>query len=226
MSRYLVFGASGALGAATAKELTSLGHDVIRASRSTNKETDISIDSLDWVQDVRNGGKVDGIVWAQGVNGAGTVLTTSGEELLAAFEANVGFIHKTLNALVDGDALAEKCRGVVISSMWQEHARPNKFAYLVSKAALEGLVKSVAIDLAGIGFSLNAVLPGVIDTPMTRANLTSEQILGVELNSLGGKLALPEHVARTIVWLLSELSEGVTAQFITVDHGWTVNRNV
>jgi NAD(P)-dependent dehydrogenase (short-subunit alcohol dehydrogenase family) len=61
---------------------------------------------------------------------------------------------------------------------------------------------------------------------MTRANLTQEQISGVEDSTLGHKLAKPENVARTIAWLLSDESTGLSSQFITVDNGWTINRHV
>jgi NAD(P)-dependent dehydrogenase (short-subunit alcohol dehydrogenase family) len=61
---------------------------------------------------------------------------------------------------------------------------------------------------------------------MTRANLSAEQVERIEADSLGGRLAVPEDVAETTKWLLSPLSRGVNAQFITVDAGWTVNRHV
>lgn len=226
MSRFLVFGATGALGGSVVDQLKSEGHTVVTAGRASSSGCEISIDSSDWAASLGQDGKFDGVVWAQGINGAGTVLTTSREDLLEALEANVIFIQVTLQQMVQNKLLAKPSRGVVISSMWQEHARANKFAYLVSKSALAGLVKSIAIDLASIGFSINAVLPGVIDTPMTRANLTSEQIGQIEADTLGGKLAMPRDVAQNISWLLSPQSHGLTSQFLTVDNGWTINRHV
>lgn len=226
MSTFLVFGAAGALGKATVEKLLSNGDQVITAGRSSSSGCDIATDNPSWASDLASSSKLDGVVWAQGANSAGTVLSTSSDQLSEAFEANVGYIHKTLQELSNNGALTNPCRGVVISSMWQEHARANKFAYLVSKAALSGFVKSVAIDMAEIGFTLNAVLPGVIDTPMTRANLSEGQILSIEQDSLGGELAVPENVAEAISWLLSDHSRGITSQFLTVDNGWTINRHV
>lgn len=226
MSKFLVFGATGALGKATVQELRSQGHEVLTVGRSQTSECDYSLDRDSWAEEIAARGELDGIVWAQGVNSAGTVITTSETDLIQAFEANVVFISRTLTQLFESKCLANPCRGVVISSMWQSHARANKFAYIVTKAALSGLVKSVAIDMAETGFRINAVLPGVIDTPMTRANLSQDQILGIETSTLGSKLAVPENVARTIGWLLSSASEGLNSQFITVDNGWTINRHV
>jgi 3-oxoacyl-[acyl-carrier protein] reductase len=226
MSKYLVFGATGSLGKETVDLLFSAGHRVVTVGRSNESACEVSLENPSWVSHAILDGELDGIVWAQGINSAGNVLTTSESELLAAFEANVVFIQRTLNQLVSGEALASTCRAVVISSMWQEHARANKFAYMVTKAALSGLVKSIAIDMAPSGLSINAVLPGVIDTPMTRANLSAEQVANIEHDTLGGALAKPGNVAQTISWLLSKESSGLTSQFITVDNGWTINRHV
>lgn len=226
MSKYLVFGASGALGAATVELLRNQGHDVLTAGRQSSAAIDVGVEAPDWQSRVKEFGPLDGVVWAQGINASGTVITSSTDDLRFALEANVVFIQETLQVLVNNGLLARPCRSVVVSSIWQDHARSNKFAYMVSKSALAGLVKSIALDLAGDGFAINAVLPGVIDTPMTRANLSAEQIDRMESNSLGGALAKPESIAETISWLLSPHSVGMNAQFVTVDEGWTTNRHV
>jgi Dehydrogenases with different specificities (related to short-chain alcohol dehydrogenases) len=64
----------------------------------------------------------------------------------------------------------------VISSIWQNIARQNKLSYCVTKAALQGLIQSLMIDLGSAGHLVNAVLPGVLDTQMTRNNLLAEQL--------------------------------------------------
>jgi NAD(P)-dependent dehydrogenase (short-subunit alcohol dehydrogenase family) len=70
---------------------------------------------------------------------------------------------------------------------------------------------------------MNAVLPGVIDTPMTRANLSEAQIVTFRNRSLGGNLANPAEVAEAVSWLLSSKSLGVNGETIKVDHGWSIN---
>ena len=83
---------------------------------------------------------------------------------------------KAFTLCSSSERLAGGARLCVISSIWQTSARPNKLSYMVSKAALQGLVLSAATDLAERGILVNAVLPGALDTPMTRQNLTAEQI--------------------------------------------------
>ena len=226
MKTVLVFGATGALGSQICQVLEADAYRVLKATRSASSEGQINISQPGWTSQLSAFPRLDGVVWAQGANMGGSVLATSDQELRDMFETNVVFIASTVRQLVDAGALNRPCRTVVLSSIWQDHARNNKFAYLVSKAAVSGLVKSLAIDLAEHGVAVNAVLPGVVDTPMTRANLTSEQLDRVQANSLGGSLVTATDIATATEFLLSDRSAGLNSQFLTVDNGWTVNRHV
>ena len=64
------------------------------------------------------------------------------------FDTNVGLIARTLAELLARGVVADGARLVVLSSIWQAIARSNKFSYTVSKAALGGLVRAAAADLA------------------------------------------------------------------------------
>jgi NAD(P)-dependent dehydrogenase (short-subunit alcohol dehydrogenase family) len=223
VSRALVFGASGALGSAIVSRLAADGWSVDRAGRSAGAETDVVVDDGDWVE--RTTGLYDGVVWAQGVNGAGGVDAAPDSEYERLFAANVVFIARTLRTLVAAGRFARPARAVVVSSIWQIAARADKAAYVTSKAALAGFVPAAAADLAG-RVSINAVLPGVIDTPMTRSQLSDEQLSRVQAATPGGALARPEHVAAAVAWLLSPGAAGVNAQSIVVDNGFTAVRGV
>lgn len=226
MKRALVFGGTGALGAASADELVSLGWTVVVASRSGRDPAAIDLSSESWASEAARDGVFDGVVWAQGANMAGGVLEASSDDLRRIYDANVVFIADALRALVAADALAIPARGVVISSIWQNTARANKLAYVASKAALAGLIPAIAVDMADHRFSLNGVLPGVIDTPMTRASLTASQIARVESDTIGGVLATPHDVARAVAWLLDPAAGGINGQWIAVDNGWSAVRSV
>ena len=73
---------------------------------------------------------------------------------------------------------------------------------------------------------MNAVLPGVVDTPMTRSNLSSEQIKKIEHETPAGKLVSAANVAKTVSWLASPESIGVNGQFIRIDNGWSQIRAI
>ena len=142
------------------------------------------------------------------------------------WQANVVVVAEVTRSLLDAGALADPSRIVVISSVWQDLARAGKVAYTTSKAAVGGLVRALAVELAPAGVLVNAVLPGVLDTPMTRAHLSPESIARVTDDTPAGRLATVDDVARATYWLASDDNTGVTGESITVDLGWTVARRV
>lgn len=224
MSRALVFGGTGALGSAIVDELRGAGWTVEVAGRSARDGVTVDLSDEGWARSLS--APVDAVVWAQGENTSGTVLDAADEDYARLYDANVIFIPRTLKALVAAGALASPGRGVIVSSVWQITARANKAAYVASKAALAGLVPAMATDLAQHGFAVNGVLPGVIDTPMTRANLTPQQLEGVQSETIGGALATPRDVAAAVAWLADPRAAGINAQWIAVDHGWSAVRSV
>ena len=223
MNKYLVFGATGSIGSEIVEVLQSQGNTVVEANRTLEKSVNVVTSQDDWVNVAKNLGPYDGLVWAHGVNSSETILTATKENILEAFEANVVFIAETLKQLLQAGATKKPCRAVVLSSIWQQSSRSGKLSYSISKSALSGLVKSIAIDLAESQLSINAVLPGVLDTKMTRANLTTEQIKSVEDRTIGGTLVTTQEIANVVSWLLSKQSSGINGQFITVDNGWSVS---
>jgi len=223
LKKYLVFGSSGALGQEIVTRLRKENLTVVETTRDSEDGEKINTRNARWPEYAKLLGPFDGVVWAQGVNSSDTILSAERGTILNTFDSNVLFIVDSLQALVRAKALNNPSRTVVISSIWQDSSRSSKFSYSVSKSALRGLVQSAAIDLAIEGIAMNAVLPGVIDTPMTRANLSEAQIVTFRNRSLGGNLANPAEVAEAVSWLLSSKSLGVNGETIKVDHGWSIN---
>jgi NAD(P)-dependent dehydrogenase (short-subunit alcohol dehydrogenase family) len=215
--KILVFGASGALGAAIKTELERKGHHVTSASNSSSSSDIQTVNGFEGIATL--GIKFDGCVWAQGVNANDTLLTS--EKFEDTLEANLLFVVKSMKYLLSSKILNPAPSLVLVSSVWQNLSRKNKFSYSVSKASLEGLVNSVLADFSENGLRINAVLPGVIDSPMTRANLSDEQIETIQNQTPSGKLVSAIELARVIAWLLSEESLGINGQFISVDNGWS-----
>jgi 3-oxoacyl-[acyl-carrier protein] reductase len=222
----LVFGASGALGSAIVRRLRQDSVTVIDVSRRSSKgSASISSSVTNWARAIPPQ-TITRAIWAQGSNAEGSVLDSSVEQLREMFEANVVYVVETLRALLDARALAPTARLVIVSSVWQETARSRKLAYTTSKAAVAGLVRSLVADLGALGHEVNAVLPGVVDTPMTRKFLSMAQIARIERETPTGRLVTPEHVAAACAWLSDAASAGINGQFVTVDGGWSGVRGV
>ena len=93
--------------------------------------------------------------------------------------------------------------------------------YAASKAALIGLTRSAAVDLGPSNVNVNAVAPGFVKTELL-AKLPREVLERAEHESVLGRVAEPEDVARVIVFLCSEEARHVTGQVIVVDGGLTL----
>jgi NAD(P)-dependent dehydrogenase (short-subunit alcohol dehydrogenase family) len=142
------------------------------------------------------------------------------------FEANVNFIIRSLNMLINNNLLAKTSRLLIVSSVWQHLSRKKKFSYSVSKSAIAGIVKSVTADYGIKGITINAILPGVINNEMTVKNLSQDQIKNIESTTPLGKLVTPQEVASIATWLLSSESSGIAGQSITIDNGWSDIRDI
>jgi NAD(P)-dependent dehydrogenase (short-subunit alcohol dehydrogenase family) len=115
---------------------------------------------------------------------------------------------------------------VILGSVWQNVARSNKTAYITSKSALTGLVRGLAVEFGPLGISINGVLPGVVESEMTRKNLSQDQIEKIATGTPGHLLITAEQVANIVTFLLSKDSSGINGQSIVVDNGWTISRDV
>ena len=219
MAAALVFGGGGQIGAACLGALRAQGFEVTATGR-TAADGIAAYDPLADKLALPGEGAFDAVVWAQGANLNDSVLDFDVERHRAIYDANVTFVLESLHALLVSDRLASSARLCVISSVWQTVARPNKLSYMVSKAALQGLVLSAATDLGERGILVNAVLPGAIDTPMTRQNLTPEQIGRIAGMTKFDRLAGLGDVAALVGFLCSAANTSITGQFIAVDLGF------
>lgn len=222
--RALVVGGFGALGAAISAQLAADGATVLRTSRRPQQEAGAAI-TLDDASFAALP-VLDAVVWAHGVNVNDRLDTHTDDDLARVLDINVALVARQMRSLVEAGRLADGARLVVLSSIWEDVARPGKFSYTVSKAAVGGLVRAASLDLAPRGILVNAVLPGVVDTPMTRAMLSPEQIAAVEGSTGHGRMVTPAAVATLVAYLCSSRNTGVSGQSLVVDLGFSVGRLV
>lgn len=219
--RLLIFGASGALGRAIGELAVERGFSAFHAGRQSS--ADICVVDPDWASAIPT---IDAVVWAQGINISDSVESSSNESLLSVLQANLFFIQSTLKQLIEHRKLNEPSRLVILSSIWQELARANKFSYTVSKAAVGGLVRATAADLASSGVACNGLLVGVVDSEMTRQNLQPAAIAKIESETPGGELVRPENVAEVALFLASPMASGINGTSLVLDGGWSVVRTI
>lgn len=222
----LVFGATGALGAGIVQHLELQGVGVVQVTRSERVPSGWLSMNSDFQISGLSAEKFSRVIWAQGANASGGLDQELVAQLDVLLSVNVKAIAATAFQLLEEDRLVPHARMCILSSVWQDLARPDKIAYITSKAAVGGLMRALAVDLGAKGIAINAILPGVIDTPMSREYLGVEGIANVESDSAITSLATVEDVARATAWLTSSDARGITGQSIHLDQGWGIKRNV
>lgn len=107
-------------------------------------------------------------------------------------------------------------RIVSTSSTLAAKGRAGSAAYASSKAAIIGLTRSIALEVADKGITANVILPATVDTPLVRADRTEEQIKarGRELSI--GRVAEPEEIASVIAFLVSDEASYVSGQSVAI----------
>ncbi|REJ75834.1 MAG: SDR family NAD(P)-dependent oxidoreductase [Planctomycetota bacterium] len=235
MSNFIIFGATGGLGAELSRRLVDRGHQVCLAGRSVEKlqqlAAELAIPSVpfdaekpDTIQEAFSSaeetlGTLDGAV-----NAVGSVLLkpahlTSHDEFLEVMQVNLGSSF----AVVREAARRMRKRGgsvVLVSSSAARIGMPNHESIAAAKAGIEGLARSAAATYAAKGIRFNVIAPGLVQTEMTRSIWSSEPAAAASraMHSLG-RLGTPEDIASCAEWLLDSKNSWVTGQVIAVDGG-------
>jgi NAD(P)-dependent dehydrogenase (short-subunit alcohol dehydrogenase family) len=224
MPSLLIFGSTGTLGGAILDKYRAEKWDVTCAVRKVVNDCDIQ---LPLTSAILASKKFDAVVFAQGANVNGSAMQTGTKELNELFEANVTVIAESVSTLMGAGSINKGGRVVILSSLWEQFTRQEKFAYSVTKAAVGGLVRSLAVDLGRQKKILvNGILPGIINSPMVARTLSPEQIANVVSQTPIGDLATPVDVANSVYMFGSSLNTGISGQSIFVDRGFSVARTI
>ena len=171
------------------------------------------------------GNEFDAIIFAQGANTNDSGINYQDEKLQELFDANVSFILQNIRTLMKFNLIKKRGKIVIISSLWELSTRQEKMSYTVTKAAVGGLVRSLAVDLGKAkGILVNGILPGVVETPMSRGLLSPAQINNIENQTPGNVLVQPSDVANSIYLLACEENTAISGQSVLVDYGFSISR--
>jgi NAD(P)-dependent dehydrogenase (short-subunit alcohol dehydrogenase family) len=102
-------------------------------------------------------------------------------------------------------------------------AVPGFSAYIAAKGAIVAMTKTLALELAPAGTTVNAVAPGAVDTPLNATAYTPQVRRTYEERIPLGRIAGPDEVADVVLFLASDASRYVTGQELIVDGGLTIN---
>ncbi len=239
----LITGASGGLGQAIAKKLLSDGWKLILVGRDPQKLNAVYGDNhLQIIGDCSNPDGVKRIF--QEINANGLKPTTlahcvgnirlgglhrmAESDFLDCMSANLFSAFHTLAGFVDSLKQASSPgAAVLVSSAAAGIGTPNHEAVAAAKGGLEALVRSAAATYASSDIRINAVSPGILDTPAA-SNIISSDLM----REMAGKqypikgIGSPEDVADLMAWLLSAHAKRVTGQIWSIDAGFSSIRPI
>lgn len=145
-----------------------------------------------------------------------TALQEMQDVLAINVAANYALLQKALNVMGAGSSV------VMISSTNEVAGHARGSAYSMSKAAIGGLVRSLALEFAGRGIRINSVAPGPTMTKMTLpARSDPERLATILRNVPMGRFGTPEEMANAALFLLSPAASYITGQTLFVDGGYT-----
>ena len=156
-----------------------------------------------------------------GISGQGLFQDTSDEMWDRHMAVNLGGARNVIRAVLP-HMLSEKSGCIVnISSIWGLRGASCEVAYACSKAAVIGLTRSLALELAPSGIRVNCVAPGCIDTDMVKVLGDETRSMLIEETPLG-RLGTPEDIAHAVAFFAEEGSSFLTGQVLTADGGFIV----
>jgi 3-oxoacyl-[acyl-carrier protein] reductase len=232
----LVTGATGGIGGAIAKALHAQGatvalsgtrRDVLDAmaaelgSRAHVLPANLSDkDSVEGLVPAAESamGQLDILVNNAGLTRDNLFMRMKDEEWDAVLRVNLEAAFRLMRASVKGMMRRRFGRIVSITSVVGTTGNPGQGNYAASKAALVGMSKSLAFEVASRGITVNCVAPGFIATAMTDS-LTDKQKESILTNVPMGRLGNGEDVASAVVYLASAEASYVTGQTLHVNGG-------
>jgi NAD(P)-dependent dehydrogenase (short-subunit alcohol dehydrogenase family) len=216
----VVAGRRDEAGNALVKELRAFGTEAEFINADVRKEDDVRamVDKI-----IARFGRLDVAVNNAATEGqVGPITDQTAESYAATFDTNVLGVILCLKHEVR--AMKKQGSGSIvnISSTYGHEGAAGGSVYVGSKHAVEGITKSVALEVVDSGIRVNAVAPGPVDTGMlTRFTGTSENKAALVSTVPMARLGLPEEQAHAIVFITSDEASFITGHILNVDGGKT-----
>lgn len=232
----IVTGAGRGIGRGCAEALADDGAKVFAIARSETDLAEVSAHSSGLIEAVPGDVTSDELLQTiEGIEGLSILVNNAGGNRPQAFidvddtaldfmiELNIRAAFRVARA-ASRSMLASATEGSIVhmSSQMGHVGSPNRSVYCMTKHAIEGLTKAMAVELAPQGIRVNSVAPTFIETPLTKPMLEDPEFNDFVMGMIPmGKLGSIADVVAAVMYLVSPSSGMVTGHSLKVDGGWT-----
>jgi 3-oxoacyl-[acyl-carrier protein] reductase len=213
----LVTGSSRGIGESIKESLSKDGIDIINPSRdildlSSPKSIDEFLSQLTT--------HIDIVINNAGILKVGQHDEMSTDDFHEVFQVNVVAPFKIISGLVEGMKQQKFGRIINVSSIWGQRSKEGRTLYSSSKAALDALTRSLAIEFASYNILINSVAPGYIETDMLKQYNTEKELLKIKDIIPMKRFGKKTEIAELVKFLCSENNSYITGQILTIDGGY------
>ena len=175
-----------------------------------------------FIDDLKKTNTIDICVNNAGINIIKPFKEYSSKEYHQLLSINLAAPFMLVQHLVLGMKRREFGRIVNIASIWSHNTKPKRSLYATSKTGLIGFTRSTAVEYASSNILVNAVSPGFTLTELTEKSLSVNEMKVLSEQIPLERFADPNEIAKTVLFLISDLNTYITGQNIIVDGGFTL----
>jgi 3-oxoacyl-[acyl-carrier protein] reductase len=214
----LITGSTGGIG----KSLVSSLRENVNVISPTRKELDLSsnssIDNYISSLDV----PIDIIVNCAGIHKAGNCEDLTTHDFKNILQINLIAPFQIISGLVKGMKERKYGRILNISSIWSIVSKEKRSIYSASKSGLDGLTRTLALELAPFNILVNSIAPGYVNTDMIQQYNSKKELEKIKQIIPLNRFAEPDEIAELVKFLSSEKNSYITGQIIPIDGGYVL----
>jgi len=215
----LVTGGARGIGQAIVEALQAAGIEALAPTRS---ELDLSSrESIETWTSAHREIEIDILVNNAGINHLKRIEEIGFPQLEEMFQVNLFAAFRLIQAFAPGMASRGWGRIVNLSTIFAQITKAQRGMYSMTKASLDALTRSSAVEFGPGGVLVNSIAPGYVETALTYQNNTVEAIRVLESRIPLGRMAQPSELAKVVAFLVSDENTYMTGQTLVVDGGFT-----
>ena len=214
----LITGSTGGIG----KSLVSSLQENVNVISPTRKELDLSSNSsiCDYISSLNV--PIDIIVNCAGIHKAGNCEDLTVHDFQNILQINLIAPFQIISGLVKGMKERKYGRILNISSIWSIVSKEKRSIYSASKSGLDGLTRTLALELSPFNILVNSIAPGYVNTDMINQYNSKKELEKIKEVIPLKRFAEPDEVGELVKFLSSEKNSYITGQIIPIDGGYVL----